>query len=548
MHQDLYLRTIPEDRSETSSAAPRFFLPGVMARGHRAPSEISNVASSVRNGARSETPSSVGAILPGSAVLPETAQNPPSSKLACERFLKRNLFLIVGSVILFMGVIVAIVLVATNAIDDSGSSNGPESLPASPSLLSVPTTSPTAKLDSPTSQPALQAEPSLLSPSAVFAPSITTPPPETIAELDATLRTVSSDFELIQNQDSHSYQARQWMLYQDLLRDDVISEGPFWVIQRYILVLLFFSMNGDQWVDSAREGYLIRDKSECQWAGVTCSVEDEAVVSLQLPFKRLVGTLPSELGHLSKLQWLNLTGNEISGSIPATFFDQFESLQRLDLSRNRLTGSIPPSLWSIPSLQIVALSYNFLSGPIELPAEASPAPGLNEIWLSHNSLTGSLPTWISELTKLTRLTAVNSNFTGQLPDPIPPALEFLNLYWNNLTGEIPESYFSSAKLVYLYLDFNQLSGSLPSIRPPANNSLSHLFLHNNRFSGDIPDSFGYEWTNLNKMFLHNNSALTGSLGPADDTLCATVWPEMEKMKADCSGDSPTVNCPCCYEC
>jgi hypothetical protein len=538
MQQDQFLKTIHEERSETSSVAPGFVLPNNITRGHRTPSEISNVASSVRNGSRSEAPSSVGAILPGSTVLPETAQNPPSKKRACERFLKRNLVLILGSSILLIGVIVGIVVVATAPMDDpeAAAVSGPESLPASEN---TPTASPL--LNTPTSRPSLRTP--------AGDPLNTVPPPETIALLDVTLRTVTSDYDsLTLNQTSPYYQAREWMLYQDLLREDVIREGSRWVIQRYILVLFYFSLNGDQWLDSGDERFLIRHKSECQWAGVTCSEDEEAVISLHIPFNNLTGTLPSELGHLSKLQWLNLTDNYIAGSISNTVFDQMENLYRIELSKNKLTGLIPPSLWSIPSLKFVDLSDNLLEGPFELSEDSSPARNLTEIRLSNNVLEGSLPTWLSDLPELTHLEAVNSNFSGRLPDPIPPALQHLNLYWNALTGEIPESYFGSVSLVYLYLDFNELTGTLPSITPPMNNSLSHLFLHNNLLSGEIPESFGYEWTNLQKLFLHNNSALTGSLGPADERLCTTIWPQFEKMKSDCKGNLSSVLCPCCFEC
>ncbi|GAX20863.1 hypothetical protein FisN_7Hh180 [Fistulifera solaris] len=533
MQQDQFLKTIHEDRSDTSSIAPGFVLPNNITRGPRAPSEISNVASSVRNGPRSEAPSSVGAILPGSTALPETAQSPPSKKRACERFLKRNLVLILGSCILLVGVIVGIVVVATAPMDDPAAVSGPEAMPASPN---IPTGSPLLNAPS--------ARPSLRTPAGDTLN--TAPLPETIALLDSTLRSVTADYDnLIANETSHYYRARQWMLYQDLLREDVIRDRSVWVIQRYILVLFYYSLNGDYWRD---EGFLTRDVTECQWAGVSCSEDEEVVITLHIPFNNLTGTLPSELGHLSKLQWLNLTDNNITGSIATTVFDQTENLYRVDLSKNNLTGLIPPSLWSIPSLQIVDLSDNFLEGPFELAADSSPATSLTEIRLSNNLLEGSLPTWLSDLPELTHLEAVNANFSGRLPDPIPPALQHLNLYWNALTGEIPESYFGSANLVYLYLDYNELTGKLPSITPPMNNSLSHLFLHNNQLSGEIPESFGYKWTNLQKLFLHNNSALTGSLGPADETLCNAIWPQFEKMKSDCKGNVSTVICPCCFEC
>ena len=52
-----------------------------------------------------------------------------------------------------------------------------------------------------------------------------------------------------------------------------------------------------------------------QWAGVTTD-ENGRVMSLDLGYNDLSGSIPPELGNLSSLQFLDLSDNGLSGSIP----------------------------------------------------------------------------------------------------------------------------------------------------------------------------------------------------------------------------------------
>jgi len=57
----------------------------------------------------------------------------------------------------------------------------------------------------------------------------------------------------------------------------------------------------------------------------------------------LTGEIPTSIGSMSTLRWLNLSGNQLEGPIP-TSLSNISSLEVLDLARNYLTGKIPEGL------------------------------------------------------------------------------------------------------------------------------------------------------------------------------------------------------------
>ncbi|GKD41732.1 probable leucine-rich repeat receptor-like protein kinase, partial [Tanacetum coccineum] len=75
------------------------------------------------------------------------------------------------------------------------------------------------------------------------------------------------------------------------------------------------------------------------------------------------GTIPPEIGLLSKLVSLDFSTNQFSGVIPTTI-GKLSQLTILHLFENNLTGSVPSSLGDLKSLNILWLYTNRLSGPI----------------------------------------------------------------------------------------------------------------------------------------------------------------------------------------
>nr|GMC71413.1 LRR receptor-like serine/threonine-protein kinase GSO1 isoform X3 [Ipomoea batatas] len=84
---------------------------------------------------------------------------------------------------------------------------------------------------------------------------------------------------------------------------------------------------------------------------------------LDLSCNNFTGKIPYELGNLSWIHVLNLSHNQIKGSIPKTF-SRLRQIESLDLSYNDLTGKVPPELKDLNFLAVFSVAHNNLSGRI----------------------------------------------------------------------------------------------------------------------------------------------------------------------------------------
>ncbi|KAF3967819.1 hypothetical protein CMV_008221 [Castanea mollissima] len=102
--------------------------------------------------------------------------------------------------------------------------------------------------------------------------------------------------------------------------------------------------------------------SPCTWFGISCNPAG-SVIRINLTSSGLQGSVPPEIGHLTKLEFLHLVNNQFNGSIPQEL-GKLKSLTRLALYINALEGPIPASLGNLSNLAILYLFDNQISGSI----------------------------------------------------------------------------------------------------------------------------------------------------------------------------------------
>ncbi len=309
-----------------------------------------------------------------------------------------------------------------------------------------------------------------------------------------------------------------------------------------ILEAFYRSNGGSNWSTTTN---WLSDQPMSLWYGVATD-SDGRVIGFSLPNNQLSGSIPTNLGNLSNLEYLELGANQLDGSIP-TSLGNLTNLTRLYLYGNQLDGSIPTSLGNLTNLTWLHLDSNRLSGAV--PPQLGNLSNLTRLYLRNNDLSGALPQSLTGITGLRVL-----RFAGNSGDLCAPddaafqawlqAIPFrsgsncavfadrdvlialynatdgdnwstntnwltdeplgdwhgvgtdetgrvdrLDLGSNNLSGNIPSDLGNLSKLELLELGDNRLSGEIP---PELGNlsDLEYLWLGSNDLTGEIPSELG----------------------------------------------------------
>ena len=165
-------------------------------------------------------------------------------------------------------------------------------------------------------------------------------------------------------------------------------------MDRDALVALYNATNGSNWTDNTN---WLSDQPISEWYGVVVGGVSGRVTVLDLRRNNMTGSIPSELGYLSKLEILRLYENALAGHIPAEL-GNLDKLAYLDLRGNQLSGRIPHQLGNLSNLLLLDITDNELSGHI--PAELGALVNLIYLDLHGNKLSGELPQSLTGLTAL----------------------------------------------------------------------------------------------------------------------------------------------------
>ncbi|EYU30656.1 hypothetical protein MIMGU_mgv1a025198mg, partial [Erythranthe guttata] len=228
------------------------------------------------------------------------------------------------------------------------------------------------------------------------------------------------------------------------------------------------------------------------------------LVSLNLSSNSFHGNLPQELSYLRRLKDVDLSFNNF------TEIGNLYNLKMLSFQFNKLDGLIPISIFNMSNLESLALTGNILSG--DLPADfCGGIPRIKELYLSSNEFNGQIPSTISKCSQLRLLSLSYNKFSGFVPRGIGnlTSLEILYLGSNALTGEIPEELGNLRNLKELGMGDNFLIGSIPSAIFNIS-SLQYINIANCNLTGALPRDMCSRTSQLESVYFHVNE-LVGEL-------------------------------------
>uniref|UniRef100_A0A2K1Y7Z1 Leucine-rich repeat-containing N-terminal plant-type domain-containing protein n=1 Tax=Populus trichocarpa TaxID=3694 RepID=A0A2K1Y7Z1_POPTR len=314
------------------------------------------------------------------------------------------------------------------------------------------------------------------------------------------LTTISSSFSSNLSSSTHLCAHHQALPLLQFTLSFSIQSSPFWFARNY---------QYDQYpkTESWKEG-----TDCCLWDGVTCDLETGQVTELDLSFSMLYGTLHSNnsLFSLHHLQKLVLSYNDFNFSKISSQFGQFSNLMHLNLTHSNFAGQVPSEISHLSKLVFLDISNKHLSlETISFDKIVQNLTKLRVLYLDYIDMSLVAPNSLTNLSSsLTLLSLVDCGLQGEFPSNIflLPNLDSLILADNEgLTGSFPSSNVSNVLwqlLRMLDLSHSNLSGEIPSSFENLSN-LESLYLFSNFFNGTIP-SFLFALPSLGYLDLHNN--------------------------------------------
>jgi len=273
--------------------------------------------------------------------------------------------------------------------------------------------------------------------------------------------------------------------------------------QRFTMLTMWYSLS-----DNFDEPPL---EDECEWEEVVC--HDSKVTEIHMARKGWNGMIPTTIGLLKGLEFVDLAENKLRGTIPEQLFE-CNDLKFLYLHDNQLIGTL--------SDLVGDLYY------------------LERIFLSRNKLTGTLPRTLrsqGNLNKLKYLILNHNKLSGTIPSDLNLAsLYILDLSFNYFVGTIgSDSFGNSNQLRLIYLNNNKLSGTIPvELVTAGKEKINSIDLSDNRFTGHFP--FTNSWVENNsrlQTLLVQKNNFNSDISQEICNMSVYEYGDMVQMDADC---------------
>nr|KJB62939.1 hypothetical protein B456_009G444200 [Gossypium raimondii] len=265
------------------------------------------------------------------------------------------------------------------------------------------------------------------------------------------------------------------------------------------------------------------------------------------------GEVSSLICNASSLQILDLSHNNLSGTIPQCFGNLSDSLEFLNLKKNKFYGTIPTTFAKGCQLTTFNLNGNLLEGP--LTPSILNCNDLEVLDLGNNKINDTFPHWLGSLPQLQVLVLKSNHMHGSLrinsskSIPFFSKIQIFDLSSNYFSGPLPVRYINSFKAIInlekigstvSYMGVNDpRSGfytySIGIVMKGQYMELVKIFtmwmiidLSNNQFEGGIPKVIG-KLTLLKGLNLSHNN-LNGGIPTSIGNLTSLEWLDLSSNR------------------
>ncbi|XP_058729117.1 receptor-like protein 7 [Vicia villosa] len=168
-------------------------------------------------------------------------------------------------------------------------------------------------------------------------------------------------------------------------------------------------------------------------------------IFLSLSNSTLHGSIPESLCKASNLQVLDISINNISGTIPLCLMKMTQTLVVLNLRMNNLIGTIPDVFPPSCALRTLDLQKNNLDG--QIPKSLVKCSALEVLDLAHNNLNGTFPCLFKNISTIRVIVLRKNKFYGPIGCPKMNGtwhmLQIVDLAFNNFSGKLPGKCFTT---------------------------------------------------------------------------------------------------------
>ncbi|KAG4150193.1 hypothetical protein ERO13_D05G380400v2 [Gossypium hirsutum] len=267
----------------------------------------------------------------------------------------------------------------------------------------------------------------------------------------------------------------------------------------------------------------------------------------------LNGEVSSLICNATSLRVLDLSHNNLSGTIPRCFGNLSNSLEFLNLKKNKFYGTIPPNFAQGCRLTNFNLNGNLLEGP--LTPSILNCRGLEVLDLGNNKINDTFPHWLGSLPYLQVLVLKSNHMHGSLrvnsskSSPFFSKIQIFDLSSNYFSGPLPVRYINSFKAIInlekigstvSYMGVHDYgvgfyTYSIGIVMKGQDRELVKIFtmwmiidLSNNQFEGGIPKVIGK--LNLLKGLNLSHNNLIGDIPTSIRNLTSLEWLDLSSNR------------------